>query len=259
MYTKNMKSITIKNNNKCVKELLDQGFSLLDIRDFFRYEGYVGLPLIGNDSSPLGPISLNCGPYELSYFDEDNEGYNFYSLKHMDKYTSANGDKRLPINGIITRDGKIYRADTLHMELAFWLKYNGVDLKNSLRYTYFVDSHRIEIRDGYDFVPVNNNNPDELYAVWSELHDENEDDWDLEPTEEQIQAIYHLKKSFENRFRTKIDFENIFKDNVGFRMDPKMAQSYTKEQRRVGDENDETINRALLKLFAKRNNPTWGE
>lgn len=254
-----MKNIVIKNNNKCVKELLDQGYSLLDIRDFYRHEGYAGLPLIGDNGSPLGPISLNCRQYELSYFDEDSEGYNFYSLKHMHKYIKPNGDKNLPINGIITRDGKIYRADSLHISLAFWLKYNGVNLKNSLRYTYFVDSNRIEIRDGYDFVPVNNNDPDELYAAWSELHDDNVEDWDLEPTEEQIQTIYYLKKSFENRFRTKIDFESIFEDNVGFRMNSKMAKSYTKEQRRVGDYNDETINRALKKLFEKKNDITLGE
>lgn len=248
----------IANDMGSVKKLLDSGLSLREIQQLFVETGFDGLPKIGDDNSPLCQLSLNHDPYNQHYFDEINEGKNFYSLKNMSCYTGANGDKRLPQNGIITRDGTIFRADNLHMETALWLKFNGVNLKNSLRFTYFVDSKRIEIRDGYDFVPVDNNNMDELYVIWSELHDENLDDWDLEPTEEQIQAIYYLKTYLSNRYRANIDFEKIFENNVGFRMNPHPPKAYTKEQLRVGDNNNDTINHALKKLFAKKGNLTLG-
>lgn len=224
---------------KQVKKCFDDGLTLMTIKDMFS-----ALPIFGS-SLVYGGQDLNYPEYCDDYFAAEQEGKNFYTLKNMDKF-------RLPTVGIILKDGTIYKVERMHMEVACWLKYNNVDLKNSLRYVYFQDTKRLDIREGYDHVrATNENNPDILCSVWNELHDDNEYEYDLEPTEEQIQAIYYLSRRF------NVKFEKIFEDNVGFRMNPYPQTPYTKEQKRLGAYNDDAITHALNKLQQKQKSPIF--
>lgn len=242
-----------------VEQLLDKGATLMDIQGMFENQGLGELPLFGGKRrEEVLWADLNKEPYSPYYFDEDNEGINFYSPKNMSKYLSACGSKRLPLNGIITSDGKIYRTDYLHIETAFWLKYNGVNLEKSLRFTYFVETNRLEIRDCYDYEPIRCNNPDELFSIWSVRHDENRHARNLMLTEEQVQSIYYLKTAISNRYGN-LDFERIFEENEGFRMNPASFDAYTAKQRMLGEVNNETVNRALKSLSQKNYNYILGE
>lgn len=243
---------------KIIEDLLNKGESLINIQEMLENQGLGKLPKFGGKrQGELWDIDLNKDQYSMWYFDPDNEGTNFYSLNHMSKYLGACAPNRLPLNGIITSDGRIYRSDYLHMETAFWLKYNGIDLEKSLRFTYFIDTNRLEVRDGYDYVPIECNNPDELFSVWKARHDDNLCVRDLIPTEEQIEALYYLKTAISNRYQ-KLDFEKIFKDNEGFRMNHRPSDSYTERQIQIGKDNDCTINHALRELSSKKDDITWG-
>lgn len=247
------------NKIEYIEELLNKGLSLIDILCVFDSAELGELPRFGGKGEgEMWYADLNKDIYNNYYFDEDSEGQNFYSLRYMPRYIGASAGTRLPLNGIITRDGRIYRADNLHMETAFWLKYNGIDLEKSLRFTYFIDTNRLEIRDCYDYVPIQCNNPDELFSIWRVRHDENLYARDLRPTEDQIKAIYFLKNAISNRYRKKLDFEKIFEENDGFRMNPESLDTYTERQRQIGEDNNDTINRALKELFSKKDDVVWG-
>ncbi len=213
--------------NEELKRLLIEGKSLIEARKILKSQGI-------DATSNIGFLSINLDHYADDYFSLEKEGEEYFTAAKLNNYS------RLPSVGIILNSGTIFKARSFHIELACWLKLNGVNLKNSLRYVYFPDSKRMSFVEGYDFSEeTDENDVLKLLDKWNDFYDGELLDYDLPLTEPQAYAICKLADVF------KLDRNSVFEYNEGFRMSEVWQDDH--EKRKIGRDNWKTVDYALKK------------
>lgn len=92
------------------------------------------------------------------YFNKENMNVTYFKLSDKLLQKSELAPYKIPEEGIITQDGTIYTMRNLqhHLVLAMWLKSNGVDIRNSIRFLVWRSGYNgskygtPEFYDGYD-------------------------------------------------------------------------------------------------------------
>ncbi len=211
-----------------LKKMLDEGHTLIEARKEIDVDDCLDKQF---------RLSFDENFYPDDYFDDSYEGIEFFKLKNIRYY------KTLPQVGLILKDGTIFSVKAFHIELTLWLKYNGVDITNSLRYVYFPDTKRLSIIEGYDYeYATDENDINKLCERWKDIYEGESLDTDLVLTDPQAFVICKLADYF------GLDRDEVFTSNNGFRMceswqvDPK--------RRKVGRDNWATVDQSL-KRFSK--------
>ena len=211
-----------------LKKLLKEGKTFIEARQILKSRGIY-------TTGDIGFFYFNFDCYPDDYFSHEKDGEQYFTVEKL-----RNHSFRLPEAGIILNSGTIFNVRMTHIELACWLKLNGVNLKNSLRYVYFPDSKRMSFVEGYDFCEeTDENDVLKLLDKWNDFYDGELLDYDLPLTEPQAYAICKLADVF------KLDRNSVFEYNEGFRMSEVWQDDH--EKRKIGRDNWKTVDYALKK------------
>ena len=216
-------------NYENLERLLDKGMTLIEARQFDK-------SLYDVDVKDCEYVKLIGVHYPDDYFEPIHDGVEFFTFDKIGKY------KSLPSEGIILKDGTIFNVNTFHMEESCWLKYNGIDLENNLRYVYFRDTKNLSIIGGYDAKKkFNENNVAKLCRQWNEYYENENCDDSVELTEKQAISIFYLCKQF------GLKLDDVLAYNEAFRISGTKAWTDNKS-RKIGNDNIYTIDHALKKI-----------
>lgn len=216
----------MRNIDDMLEKCFFKGMSLIEARNFVN--------LTDNEKDAYEYDFFNKDLFPDDYFNKEQEGNTFFDCQ-IKEYNY------LPKIGIITKDGRIYKTSSLHLDLALWLKFNGIDLQGSLRYVYFPDTKHFSIVEGYGYYKEKDSKSiDEVAHNWNELHESENLDYNLLLTEAQVLTIFKLAKYF------NLDFENIMYYNEGFCFDQQKNKS--DEKKKIGRYNKLTIDEAFRRL-----------
>lgn len=216
----------MRNIDDMLEKCFFKGMSLIEARNFVN--------LTDNEKDAYEYDFFNKDLFPDDYFNKEQEGNTFFDCQ-IKEYNY------LPKIGIITKDGRIYKTNSLHLDLALWLKFNGIDLQGSLRYVYFPDTKHFSIVEGYGyFKEEDKKSIDEVAFKWNQLHEGELLDYNLILNEAQVITIFKLAKQF------GLDFEKIMSYNEGFCMN--QLANYDDEKKKIGRYNKFTIDDAFRRL-----------
>lgn len=220
-----------KDQFESLKKFLDKGMTLIEARKLDK-----SLRRILFEDTDCKYINISKNHYPDDYFDDIHDGVEFFKPDKLAQY------KELPEEGIILKDGTIYRVDTYHMEVSCWLKCNGIDLDSNLRYVYFRDTKNLVITEGYDTrKKFDETNILKLCNAWNDFYDNENQEYSTELTEPQAITLFYLAKQYSytldevTRFNKclKTDWDEVWGDI---------------KSRRIGAYNRDTIDKALKKI-----------